>query len=260
MSKSAEEVWKVFLISELGFGVTRSVSHAIYRYLRFVKPSYDNFVRPTATYADIVCIPPWSAPQVFNWTLQIVPGSNNAVAIDLISAHIRRQLQERANQFRQKLAIPRLYLAGSSGASTPESTLEDLDLKILPQTRQLQVRVTSFYIQHNFRISSKSLQGIFTILRSRTTSRQDFVFFVDRLSTILVENALQYLPYIPKTVVTPVGVESHGQQLDAKVSDMYRPNSQQNIDEHSQGYLRSRDLAFVCVSSSSSKICLLNPL
>lgn len=24
------------------------------RYLRFVKPSYDNFVRPTAAYADIV--------------------------------------------------------------------------------------------------------------------------------------------------------------------------------------------------------------
>ena len=27
------------------------------RYLRFVKPSYDNFVHPTATYADIVCTP-----------------------------------------------------------------------------------------------------------------------------------------------------------------------------------------------------------
>jgi hypothetical protein len=35
---------------------------------------------------------------------------------------------------------------------------------------------------------------------------------------MLVENALQYLPYIPKTVTTPVGVESHGQMLDAKAS------------------------------------------
>jgi len=27
---------------------------SVSRYLRFVKPSYDNFVRPTASYADIV--------------------------------------------------------------------------------------------------------------------------------------------------------------------------------------------------------------
>lgn len=60
-------------------------------------------------------------------------------------------------------------------------------------------------------------KGIFTILRCTSTSRQDFVFFVDRLSTILVEHALALLPYVPKTVTTPVGVESHGQKLDAKV-------------------------------------------
>lgn len=156
----------------------RNVEGILDQYLRFVKPSYDNFVRPTATYADI-----------------IVPGSKNAVAIELISAHIRRQLQERANQFRQKLAIPHLYFGSQSGASTPES-IEDLDLRVLPQTPQL--------------------KGIYTILRSKSCSRQDFVFFADRLSTILVESALQYLPYIPKVVTTPVGVESHGQILDTK--------------------------------------------
>lgn len=59
-------------------------------------------------------------------------------------------------------------------------------------------------------------QGIFTILRDKTTSRQDFVFFTDRLSTLLVEYALELLPHAPKTVVTPVGVESHGQKLDAQ--------------------------------------------
>jgi uridine kinase len=62
------------------------------------------------------------------------------------------------------------------------------------------------------------LQGIFTILRDKTTSRQDFVFFTDRLSTILVEYALELLPHAPKTVVTPVGVESHGQRIDAQAS------------------------------------------
>ncbi|KAG6813417.1 hypothetical protein H0H92_011396 [Tricholoma furcatifolium] len=152
----------------------RDVPGILDQYLRFVKPAYDTFVRPTASHADI-----------------IVPGSNNAVAIDLISAHIRRQLEERANQFRQKLAIPDLYFPTQGLQS-----VENLDLKVLPHTPQL--------------------EGIYTILRSKDTSTQDFVFFVDRLSTLLVENALQYLPYAAKTVTTPVGAESHGKMLDAQ--------------------------------------------
>ncbi|KNZ81857.1 Uridine-cytidine kinase-like 1 [Termitomyces sp. J132] len=154
----------------------RDVGGILDQYLRFVKPAYDNFVRPTASYADI-----------------IVPGSNNAVAIDLISAHIRRE--ERANQFRKKLAVPDLYFPNGSGLGS-ESKLEDLNLKVLPHTPQL--------------------QGIFTILRSKNTSNQDFIFFIDRLSTLLVENALQFLPYKPKTIITPTEVEYDGKHLDAE--------------------------------------------
>ena len=36
---------------------------ALYRYLRYVKPSYDNFVYPTAAHADIVCSSPPSFPR-----------------------------------------------------------------------------------------------------------------------------------------------------------------------------------------------------
>jgi len=66
--------------------------------------------------------------------MQIVPGSENGVAIELISTHIRRQLNERSNQFRQKMAVPRL-----SGLSPPHCRLEELDLIVLSQTRQLKV-------------------------------------------------------------------------------------------------------------------------
>ncbi|KDR76262.1 hypothetical protein GALMADRAFT_247565 [Galerina marginata CBS 339.88] len=157
----------------------RDVQGILDQYLRHVKPSYDNFVRPSATHADI-----------------IVPGSNNDVAIDLICTHIRQQLQGRSHKFRQKIAVPHKYISSQSGASTPEARLEDLDLTILPQTPQV--------------------QGIFSILRDRTSSRQDFIFFTDRLSTLLVEHALQHLPYTPRTVMTPVGVEAHGKKLDAQ--------------------------------------------
>ncbi|KAF8656224.1 hypothetical protein AX16_002660 [Volvariella volvacea WC 439] len=151
----------------------RSVEGILDQYLRFVKPSYDNFVRPTAAHADI-----------------IVPGSNNSVAIDLICTHIRGKLKERAHRFRFKLAIPVRHL------SNPLLPVEDLKLTVLPKTNQI--------------------EGIFTILRNKDTPRQDFIFFLDRLATILVETALQQLPFVPKAVTTPVDVEYQGKRLDAK--------------------------------------------
>jgi uridine kinase len=150
----------------------RTVDGILEQYLRYVKPSYDHFVSPSSKFADI-----------------IVPGSDNSVAIELISTHIRRKLEERSNRFRHKMAIPHLKL------HPEEYELQDLDLTVLNQTPQL--------------------KGIFTILRDRTTTRQDFIFFMDRLATLLAEKAQEHLPYIPKTVVTPVGVETHGKQLDA---------------------------------------------
>jgi len=101
-------------------------------------------------------------------------------------------LPERSNSFRPKMV--------ASSFHTSESANEPLEnnpsLMVLPSTSQL--------------------EGIFTILRSRDTSRQDFIFFTDRLSTILIEHALQLLPYLPHSVTTPVGVSSLGQKLDVK--------------------------------------------
>lgn len=116
------------------------------------------------------------------------------------------------------MAIPHRYISSHSGASTPECKTEDLSLTILPETPQLKV---CFPLQNViFTHLTHILQGIFTILRSKDSSRQDFIFFADRLATILVETALRELPHCPKTVITPVGAECVGQQLDAKVSPM----------------------------------------
>nr|GAT60732.1 armadillo/beta-catenin/plakoglobin [Mycena chlorophos] len=156
----------------------RSVDGILEQYLRFVKPSYDNYVLPSQAHADL-----------------IVPGSNNQVAIELICTHIRRKLDERSNHFRAKMATPHLYTT-PSGTAIPESTLDELDLTIMPQTRQI--------------------QGIFTILRSKTSSKQDFIFFVDRLSTLLVEHASQFLPYASRSVITPTEAAFDGKTMSAK--------------------------------------------
>ena len=60
-------------------------------------------------------------------------------------------------------------------------------------------------------------QSIYTILRDRTSTRQDFIFFTDRLATLLVERALEKLPYREVTIETPVGVQSKGKTIDAEV-------------------------------------------
>lgn len=62
------------------------------------------------------------------------------------------------------------------------------------------------------------IQGIFTIMRDHTTSREDFIFFTDRLSTFLGEKAMEFLPYSSRTVSTPVGATYAGKHLAVDVS------------------------------------------
>ncbi|KZT29873.1 armadillo/beta-catenin/plakoglobin [Neolentinus lepideus HHB14362 ss-1] len=157
----------------------RSVEGVLDQYLRYVKPAYDNFVLPTSRYADI-----------------IVPGSDNHIAIELISTHVRRQLRERARRFRPKIVSRRptglplpVELWSNSSEQTPSNLI------VLPQTPQL--------------------KGIYTILRDEATAKQDFIFFVDRLATLLIEAAVELLPFRPRSIETPCGVEAPGKELDA---------------------------------------------
>jgi len=64
----------------------REASGVLDQYLRFVKPSFDSFIAPTARYADI-----------------IVPGMNNERSIDLIASHIDRKLKDRKLELRGEL-------------------------------------------------------------------------------------------------------------------------------------------------------------
>lgn len=122
----------------------------------------------------------------------VVPGANNSVAIDLISTHIRRQMTERARHFRKHMASRPIDCCLSTLDGNPLSK----NLIVLPQTPQL--------------------KGMYTILRDATSNRQDFIFFVDRLATFLIEKAMEHLPHKSKTVTTPTGVDYVGKELDIK--------------------------------------------
>ena len=54
------------------------------------------------------------------------------------------------------------------------------------------------------------IQGIMTILRDCRTERGDFIFYADRLSTLIVEKALTLLPFEAQTIQTPTGCSYEG--------------------------------------------------
>ncbi|KAG8779706.1 Uridine kinase, partial [Serendipita sp. 397] len=64
----------------------RDVNGVIDQYLRFVKPSFDNFVQPSSRYADI-----------------ILPPKENTEGINLVTEFIRRKRSERSATLREKM-------------------------------------------------------------------------------------------------------------------------------------------------------------
>ncbi len=47
------------------------------------------------------------------------------------------------------------------------------------------------------------LEALYTIIRDKDTSRGDFIFYSDRIIRLLVEEGLNHLPVVPKTVESP---------------------------------------------------------
>lgn len=86
--------------------------------------------------------------------IQIVPGSNNETAIELLVTHLQRQLDSRTLRFRRELV--------NLDANGPEDATVDENVRVIPQTNQL--------------------LGIMTILRDAQTKRTDFIFNIDRLA------------------------------------------------------------------------------
>lgn len=177
------------------------------QYLRFVKPSFDNFILPTSRYADV-----------------IVPGMNNEIAVDLIANHIRQQLDERKHELRTELfkanVEPAALSQGSDGVPSTgelegdcggENGLPDT-VFALEQTPQIRVRAFESSLSWS-QLTSPPRQGIQTILRDKTTSIFDFIFHANRLSTLVIEHALTLLPTRSKPIITGTQIPYEGQEL-----------------------------------------------
>ena len=61
------------------------------------------------------------------------------------------------------------------------------------------------------------LEALYTIIRDKNTSRGDFLFYSDRIIRLLVEEGLNHLPVVPKTVETPTGAVYEGVGFEGKI-------------------------------------------
>ncbi|KAG9219419.1 hypothetical protein CCMSSC00406_0005313 [Pleurotus cornucopiae] len=61
------------------------------------------------------------------------------------------------------------------------------------------------------------LEALYTIIRDKNTRRGDFLFYSDRIIRLLVEEGLNHLPVVPKTIETPTGCSYEGVGFEGKI-------------------------------------------
>ena len=66
------------------------------------------------------------------------------------------------------------------------------------QTAPASIPPSVFTLPH-----TAQLEALYTIIRDKNTKRGDFLFYSDRIIRLLVEEGLNHLPVISKTVETP---------------------------------------------------------
>eukprot|EP01080_Neovahlkampfia_damariscottae_P002794 gene2794-4202_t len=61
------------------------------------------------------------------------------------------------------------------------------------------------------------VRAIHTIIRNQDSSKQDFLFYSDRIIRLAVEKALNFLPFENQTVITPTSEEYSGVNFSEKI-------------------------------------------
>lgn len=214
----------------------RDVDGIIEHYLRWVKPAMDNYIAPDSKWADL-----------------IVPGQNNHVAVDVVAQHVKRQLEARAMRFRAELGQTSMTSSGVSSAqrggpiSGTDSTDNSVYGRMISQHHHLMhpplsrtssssslslassSTTPSTPLSHTNNLSphelphsvhllppTPQLLGLLTIVHDASTSSEDFIFYTDRISSLVMEEALQFLPYKTKEVTC----NGTGHKWSGKVMDV----------------------------------------
>ncbi|KAH7395094.1 uridine-cytidine kinase 2 [Phaeosphaeria sp. MPI-PUGE-AT-0046c] len=129
------------------------------------------------------------APQREIADLIIPRGIENKVAISMVSDQVRRTLADKSAL--HQVELRRLGKIAEDSPLSPNAI-------VLKQTNQI--------------------RGMHTLLLDPGTSREDFVFYFDRMVALLVETACDFLPFAPSQVTTPQQNIYMGLKKNADVS------------------------------------------
>ncbi|HUQ57300.1 uracil phosphoribosyltransferase [Lentzea sp.] len=75
------------------------------------------------------------------------------------------------------------------------------------------------YLEKNVHLlpQTRQLRALHTVVRDRDASREDFVFYTERIIRLLVEAGLDLLPFEEHDVTTPIGATYHGLRFADKL-------------------------------------------
>lgn len=147
------------------------------RDLEGVLKQYSTMVKPA--YSNYI------APSTRHADVIVPRGGDNYVAIQLIVQHINTLLQLRGFKLRELLAHSSIH-----DQPRPNS------LFLLPETPQV--------------------KGLHTFIRNANTSRDEFIFYSNRLIRLVIEYALSLMPFKEVIVETPQSVAYVGKRMSSQ--------------------------------------------
>ncbi|CAO1423612.1 unnamed protein product [Diamesa serratosioi] len=168
---------KVFVDTDADVRLARRLKRDISqrgRDLEGVLKQYSTMVKPA--YSNYI------APTMAHADIIVPRGGTNKIAIQLIVQHVCSQLQLRGFKLRETLA----------NSLTHNQPMPD-SLFLLPETPQI--------------------KGLHTFIRNANTSRDEFIFYSNRLIRLVIEYALSLMPFKEVTVDTPQAVSYQGKRM-----------------------------------------------
>ena len=138
----------------------RDIEGCIKQWMSFVKPNFEKFVEPQRKVAGKNSWSEVEGKEILNLHVDIIIPARleNRVAIDIVVGHVKRTLKEKSRKHQEDLR--RL------GKQVEDEPLSE-NVLLLEQTREI--------------------VGMNTIIQNPVTTEVDFIFYFDRLSSLLVE-------------------------------------------------------------------------
>ena len=107
--------------------------------------------------------------------------------------------------------------------------------------------------------TSFQTKALHTIIRDKSTSKQDFVFYADRLIRIVVEAGLGCLPFAEKIVTTPTGQQYVGVDFGNKICGVSVIRSGESMENALRAFANRIKLGKILIERNrwTSKDCNL---